>query len=337
MTEEQRYAQLEAQKQSTLNNSNNTYNDLLKANTTYSNNYQQYLNDYQTKQNGIYDKQTAYVTDLQNQNKEATQKTYENEAIKSKNAYYNFINPYGAQAEIQAKNGLQNSGYSETTKLGAWNTQQNRTASAKTTLEAAKLQFDNAIKEALLQNDTNKATLALQILKQQQEEALRNFNYTSTTKQSQLSNNQGLDSEYNTRYNTLYSNIQNEKTTAEAIRQWEAEQAYQKQRDAIADEQWRKEYELSKYNASRSSGGTSSSGTSGTSLTDSGSSEKHNSTYTPFLSNGNAINWANNNVYNGGSKTYFTKNQLASILQQGYNAGQISKEDVSKIASSFGF
>ena len=270
MTEEERYSALEQDKQNALNNSNKTYEDLLNQNQQYSSGVNDYLNKYQTTQNDIYDKQTQFQVDLQNQNKEKAEKEYQKEAIASKNAYYDFINPYGVQAEIQAQNGLNRAGYSETVKSQAWTTQQNRTAQARASMNEAKLQFDNAIKEAYLNNDVNKANLALQILQQQQEEALRNFNYISDTKQNQLSTSLNLDSEYNNRYNTLYSQIQQEKATAEAIRQWEAEMAeqqrqyneslaYQKEQDRIAQENWEKEYALSQasLSSSRNSGGSS--------------------------------------------------------------------------------
>lgn len=265
MTEEERYSALEKEKQNALNNSNKTYEDLLNQNQQYSNSVNDYLNKYQTTQNDIYDKQTQFQVDMQNQNKEKAEKEYQKEAIASKNAYYDFINPYGVQAEIQAQNGLNRAGYSETVKSQAWTTQQNRTAQARASMNEAKLQFDNAIKEAYLNNDVNKANLALQILQQQQEETLRNFNYISDTKQNQLSTSLNLDSEYNNRYNNLYSQIQQEKAREEAIRQWEAEMAeqqrqyneslaYQKEQDRITQENWEKEYVLSKYNTYSSGG-----------------------------------------------------------------------------------
>lgn len=277
MTEEERYSALEQEKQNALNNSNKTYEDLLNQNQQYSNSVNDYLNKYQTTQNDIYDKQTQFQVDLQNQNKEKAEKEYQKEAIASKNAYYDFINPYGVQAEIQAQNGLNRAGYSETVKSQAWTTQQNRTAQARASMNEAKLQFDNAIKEAYLNNDVNKANLALQILQQQQEEMLRNFNYISDTKQNQLSTSLNLDSEYNNRYNTLYSQIQQEKAREEAIRQWEAEiaeqqrqynesLAYQKEQDRIAQANWEKEYALSKYNTYNSGSG----GSGGTTLTNGG-------------------------------------------------------------------
>ena len=257
MSEEERYQKLANERQAALDQSNRTYDDLLNKNTEYSNSQKEFLNNYQNTQNDIYDKQTAFQVELQNQNKEKAEKEYQKEAQASKNAYYDFINPYGVQAEIQAKNGLNQSGYSETVKSQAWTTQQNRTAQARAKMQDAKLQFDNTIKEAYLNNDTLKAELALKILEQQQAEALRSFNYVSDTQQNRLSNNQSLDTDYNNRYNTLYSQIQEEKARQEAIRQWEAEMQFQREQAAQAQANWEREYALSQQaaNAKYYSGG----------------------------------------------------------------------------------
>lgn len=313
MTDEERYQKLANEKQAALEQSNKTYDDMLNQNTQYSQSVDQYLQNWQNTQNDIYDKQTAFQVELQNQNKEKAEKEYQKEAQASKNAYYDFINPYGVQAEIQAQNGLSKSGYSETVKSQAWTTQQNRTAQARAKMQDAKLQFDNAIKEAYLNNDTLKAETALKMLEQKQQEMLRSFNYTSDVAQQRLGNNQNLDSDYNNRYNTLYGQIQDEKARAEAIRQWEAEQAeakrqfdekmaYQKEQDKIAQQNWEREYALSQQKAyssgsggSRSSGGSGGSG--GTLLENGGKQIIHTDWYTGEI---------NEDAYNG---TFSTKDK----------------------------
>lgn len=229
MTEEERYAKVEQDRQNAINQSNQVYNDLISGNTALAQQQKDYINTWQNTQNEIADKNAAYQVELQNQNKEKAQKEFEREAIASKNAYYDFINPYGANAEIQAQNGLNNTGYSETTKLGAWNINQNRTAQARATMNNAKQQYDNAIKEIELNRDTTKSQYALQALQQQLEAAVNEFNTSSQLRQSQLSNTQALDSEYNDRYNTVWQQINTEKEQAEAIRQYEQNYALQKQ------------------------------------------------------------------------------------------------------------
>ena len=311
MTEEQRYAKVEQDRQNAINESNQMYNDLISGNTALAQQQKDYINTWQNTQNEIADKNAAYQVELQNQNKEKAQKEFDREAKASKNAYYDFINPYGAQAEIQAQNGLNNTGYAETTKLGAWNINQNRTAQARATMNNAKQQYDNAIKEIELNRDTTKSQYALQALQQQLEAAVNEFNTTSQLKQSQLSNTQALDSEYNNRYNTVWQQINTEKEQKEAIRQYEqnyalqkqqfqedirqfdANIAYLKEKDAreyeleikkleeqkrqaeIAQANWEKEYQLSLKSMKSSSSG----GSSGISLTDGSGGYEVNTAY----------------------------------------------------------
>ena len=229
MTEEERYAKVESDKQNAINQSNQVYNDLLNENAIIAQQQRDYVNEWQKVQNETADKNAAFQIELQNQNKAKAEKEFNNEAIASKNAYYDFINPYGANAEIQAKNGLNNTGYSETTKLGAWNTQQNRTAKARASMNDAKLQYDNAMKEIELTRDTTKAQYALEALKQSLEASVNEFNRSAEYKTNQLNNNQALDSEYNNRYNTVWQQINTEKEQAEAIRQYEQNYTLQKQ------------------------------------------------------------------------------------------------------------
>ena len=68
MTDAERYEKLANERQAAINQSNNMYNDLLNKNTQYSQSVDSYLKNYQQTQNDIYDKQTAFNVELQNQN-----------------------------------------------------------------------------------------------------------------------------------------------------------------------------------------------------------------------------------------------------------------------------
>lgn len=272
--EDERLTKIETEKQNALNQSNNIYNDMLKDNQDVYNSQNQYAEEYERVTNENLDKQLEYNTNLIEQQKEEARKNKETEEKKALNDYTAFINPYGYEAENLASRGLNNSGVSETSMLGGFNTYQNRLASANKALQSAILEYDNEINKARLENDATKAQNALnklQMLLQNQENYISNKN---TISQNQLSNNQNLDSEYYNRYQTEYNNIQTEKAQEEAIRQWEAElaekqrqydetMAYQKAQDALEQERWEKEYALSKAStySSSSSSGSSSGGT----------------------------------------------------------------------------
>lgn len=258
--EDARLTKIETEKQNALNQSNNVYNDMLKDNQDVYNSQNQYAEEYERVTNENLDKQLQYNTNLIEQQKEEARKNKETEEKKALNDYTAYINPYGYEAENLASRGLNNSGVSETSMLGGFNTYQNRLASANKALQSAILEYDNAIDKARLENDATKAQNALnklQMLLQNQENYISNKNSIS---QNQLSNNQNLNSEYYNRYQTEYNNIQTEKAQEEAIRQWEAElaekqrqynetMAYQKAQDALEQQRWEKEYALSKYSA----------------------------------------------------------------------------------------
>lgn len=273
MTEDERYKQLQNEKQAAINEANQTYDTLLKENTALSNNVNDYLNQYQTTQSGIYDSQLQREQEKADLGKKKAEEEFNKEAIASKNAYYDFTNPYGVQRELQVQQGLGNSGYSETVKSQAWTAQQNRTAQARATMNQAKLQFDEDMKDARLNNDVLKAQLALDTLRMKQDETLRNFNYRSDMMQTRLANNQNLSSDYFNRYNTIWNQINTENQQKEAIRQFnknyklqekqlkqnqdqfDTKMQYQKDRDTVTDSQWERELALSQQKINNSGGG----------------------------------------------------------------------------------
>lgn len=300
--QDERLAKIEQERQNAINNSNNTYNDLLNENRNLYDNQNKYADDYERITNENLDKQLAFNESKIEQQKEEARKAKETEDKKALNDYTAFINPYGYQAENMASRGLNGSGVSETSQLGGFNTYQNRLANSNKVMQEAITEYDNAMAEARLTNDVTKAQNALNKLQmklQYQENYMSNKNNIT---QNQLSNNQSLDSEYYNRYQTEYSNIQNEKAQAEAIRQWEAEMAekqrqyneslaLQREQDRQSQANWEKEYALSKqklYSSSGSSSGlTDGSGTGSNSSNLEGTTSKNGRTLVlnPFTNN----------------------------------------------------
>ena len=269
--EDERLSVINQQKQEAINQSNNMYEGLLSDNQNIYNQQLDYANQYEQTQNNALDQQLAYQEDIINQQKQEAQQIRDTEERKALNDYTSFVNPYGYQAEQFASQGLANSGVSETAKLGGFNTYQNRLATANKAMQDAFTEYDNAINEARLNNDVQKAQNALTKLQMQLEYAQNYYSNKSSISQNQLSNNQALDSEYYNRYQTEYNNIQAELEREEAIRQFneqlalqQQQFAYQQQQDALAQENWEKEYALAQEQARSSSNG-------GYSLSDGGS------------------------------------------------------------------
>lgn len=274
--EDERLSKINSEKEAALKQSNDFYNNLLTDNENLYNQKNEYANQWENTQNNILDKQLAYQTDLINQQKEEARKTKETEAKSALNDYAAYVNPYGYQAERIADNGLSNAGVSETSKLGAYTTYQNRLASANKAMQDAFTSFDNDINAAILNNDVTKAQNALNKLQMQIDFADTYYGNKATYGQNQLENNQNLQTDYFNKYTTVYNQIQDEKARTEAIRQWEAEMkekqrqfdanlAWQREQSAQEQSNWEREYALSQQSISNSRSSSSSRSSGGSS------------------------------------------------------------------------
>ena len=334
---DERLSKIEEQRQAALNQSNNAYGEMLQNNQNLYNQQNSFLNQYESTQNDMLDRQLAFQESLINQQKDKARQNMEAEQKRARNDYTSYINPYGVQAESFASNGLLNSGVSETAKLGGYNTYQNRLASANKVMQDAFTQYDNDMNEARLNNDVQKAQNALEKLKMQLEYSENYYNNKNTLTQNQLQYNQTLDSEYFNRYNAEYNNIQEEKAREEAIRQWQAQFDYQKQQDALAQQNWEREYALSQAKTYGSSGSGSSGGYS---LDDSSTTSNSNSSSRKLT----AVNSISNNGFTKEEYSWYLKNfpeqmseeEIESKLVEGVQKGMIPENKVDMILRRYG-
>lgn len=280
---DERLINIQNQQQEAIDKSNSMYSGLLEDAKTQYDAQVDYLNEQEKVLNSNLDKQLENQTKKIEQQKEVAKQNYQTETKRALNDYSSFSNPYGNNAEAMAGSGLLQSGVSETSKLGGFNTYQNRLASANKTMQDAFTAYDNEINDARLNNDVAKAENALNKLNQALEYMQKYYSNKATITENQFNTNQALDSEYFNRYQTEYQNIKDEEATAEAIRQFEeqlaeeqrqynANMAYQKERDKIADSQWQKEYDLAKGEAinisSSSKSSSSKTSSSGVDISD---------------------------------------------------------------------
>lgn len=262
---DERLANIEKEKQNAIGKSDKLYDDLLNDNNNLYEQQTKYAEQQNQILDDVLDKKLAFQEENINKQKEEAYKAKSTEDKKAKNDYTNFVNPYGNTAESMASNGLNNSGVSETSKLGGWNTYQNRLANSNKVTQEAIAQFDTTMNEARLSNDVQKAENALKKLDLILNYNKEYINNKMNINQNKLSNEQTLDSEYHNRWQQEYQNIKNEEAREEATKQWQEEMAekqrqynenmnYQRERDRVADQQWQKEYALSQRSlASKSS------------------------------------------------------------------------------------
>lgn len=229
-----RFQQVNQEKQTALNEVNNTYNNMINQADKYYNDLSKAYEDYGNKQQELQQQRTDFTVDQINQNKEWAKKDYEKEQKGAYQDYVNQVNPYGVNAEQMAQNGLLGTGYSESSKVSMYNAYQNRVATARESYNRSVVEYDNQIKDAQLANSEALAQLAFDSLKAKLEYSLQGFQYKNDLIQTQLQQKQNTEDRYYTKWQNVLDQLNKEKAFE-----------YQKERDRIADQQWQKQYNLS--------------------------------------------------------------------------------------------
>lgn len=287
------------------------------------------LDNALTQQNDIIDKQTNMsIADI-----ERNKQKLEDETNKTNKALYTEyqkqVNPYGANAEKLASQGLLNSGYAETTRTNLYNTYQKNVTDTLNTKNQLKADFDNEILKATQTGNINKAQNALELYKQKMQ---------LLTQEYELKND---------REKYLYQKSQDalqqsnwEKQYQTQLDQYREQFDYQKQRDAVADNQWQQQYALSKKASASSSSrrsGSSSSKSSGSSsgsiatvspadtVTEQASTSKNENLPTVFKT---ASAMIGDSIIRG---TAANSNERKNALQQLVKGGAISQAEANDL------
>lgn len=363
--QDERFKSVENEKVQKVQETENMYNNMINNTDKY---YQDQINaskEWADKQSEIQQKKTDFLIEQTEQQKEKAEVDYTKEQKGAYTDYMKQSNMYGVNAEKLAASGLQNSGYSESSRVSMWNTYQNRYATAREGFNQAVLNYNNAIKEAQLANNEVLAQISYQALQNQLELSLQGFQYKNTllqTKEQQI--NQVNETYYN-RYQNVLSQVNAEidrqmqidkvnrdyelalKELNEKVRQsnlehdrWMKdfnEKHNQFEREmALKQKESDRNYQLAlaqerraAASASRSSGSytVSSSGSSKSSNTLSANAQKILNTYKGVQGKSGILGNAIKGATNAGIRPY--------ILAQ-YNAGKISNSDAEILFQKLG-
>lgn len=343
--EDERLAQIEKAKLEAINQSNDTYNQMHQDNQSLLDQQTNYAEQYEQTQNEALDKQLDFYKQNIEQQKKKAQQNYETESRRAENDYVAYNNPYGYQAEMMASKGQLQSGISQTSQLGSYNAYQNRLATANKTMQDAFTQYDLDMNEAIINNDVQKAQNALAKLEMILGYTQNFYDTKNTITQNQLSNNQALDESYHGRYMDMVNQINTEKQREEAIRQFETQMAYQKERDKVADEQWQKEYNLSKKSVNASINNNKSPKVTG----DDDKPKSTGLTKTAKLYTG-TLDQMKSSIMNapyvrdaktgivketGTQRLAKWKQQATNYIQDAYNKGYITEDDVRSLVEHY--
>ena len=148
------------------------------------------LNDQRALQNQIIDKGIEKV-----QNEVTKQKEdYERDATKTARGLYTDYrkqaNPYGATAETLASQGLNKSGYAESSQVNLYNQYQRSVTELENTTRQLKADADFKMNQAYLDADVQKAQSALTLYQQQAQLALQEYDMKHTRDREKVQDEQ---------------------------------------------------------------------------------------------------------------------------------------------------
>lgn len=230
--DDKRFKQVEADKKTALSENEKLYSGMVNDSDKY---YQAQIDaskQWADTQTQLQQEQTDFAIEKIEQQKEQAQKDYTREQSGAYVDWQKQSNKYGANAEQAAAQGLQNTGWSESSQVSMWNSYQNRVATARESYNNAILNYNNAIKDAQLQNNSALAEIAYQALQKQLELSLQGFQYKNTLLIEKANTKRDIDNQYYSRYQDVLSQINTENALAEQIRQFNASLAASRARSS---------------------------------------------------------------------------------------------------------
>lgn len=322
---QQQINNLQNEKQAAINDYEAGYNTQLQQYNDLQQQQQNYIDTWAANQKEQQQKQTDYNIGLINQNKEEAAKETQKQTQDAYIDYMKQTNQYGGALENLASRGLATQGYSESSKVAMYNTYQNRVATANAALTKANTDYDNQIQQALLNNDAALAETALEQMKQTYQLALQGFEYTSNLYNQRLTYLQNIENTYYDRGQDLQSLQAGYVGELGKIRQYQDEIAMEREKQRIAQEQWRKEFaeEQRQFNAQMSYKSSGSSGGSSKSSSSSSSSSGYTNTSSSGSSGNSAATQKKSDYYfkNGYQPRYI--NDIKVSNSEGWEASQI--------------
>ncbi len=226
---DQRFQQVNNEKQTALNEVDKTYGEMIGASDSY---YQAQIDaskQWADKQSQLQQEQTDFAIEQIEQQKQQAEKSYTKEQSGAYVDWQKQSNKYGANAEQMASMGMTNTGYSESSQVAMYTAHQNRVATARESYNNAVLNYNNAIKDARLQNNSALAEIAYKSLQQQLELSLQGFQYKNQLILDKANKKIEVENNYYNRYQDVLSQINQENALAEQIRQYNESQAFKEQ------------------------------------------------------------------------------------------------------------
>lgn len=196
-----------------------TYDNMVKQTDSFYNAQIAGVNQWENTQKKLQNEQTDFTIDKIEQQKEHTRKDYIKEQSGAYTDWQKQSNQYGANAEQKAAGGMQNTGYSESSQVAMYNQYQARIVAAREVYSRAVLDYDNAIKEAQLQNSAALAQIAYESLQKRLELSLQGFQYKNQLISEKADREMQIKTLYQNKWATVLTEIMEENKLEESARQ----------------------------------------------------------------------------------------------------------------------
>lgn len=243
--EDERFAKVETDKQAAMNEMSQTYDNMIGQSDKYYQDQIEASKQWGETQGQLQQEQTDFTIEQVEQQKEQAHKDYLKEQSGAYVDWQKQSNQYGSESEKMAAAGLDATGFSESSQVSMYNTYQNRVATARESYNRAVLNYDNAIKEARIQNNAVLAEIAYQTLQTGLELSLQGFQYKNNLLMEQANKKVEMDNMYYNRYLDVLNQINHENEMAEQIRQYNQNYAFQVKQFDESVRQYNQDYKES--------------------------------------------------------------------------------------------
>ncbi len=217
-----KFQQVAEDKKTALDDNDALYDGMVSGADEFYDKQIQAAEDWKNTQSNLLDEQTDFAIEKIEQQKGQAKSDYLKEQSGSYADWQKQSAQHGVNAEQRAASGMQGTGYSESSQVSMYNTYQNRMAMARESFSRAKLNYDNAIHEAMLQNSSEKAKIAYEALQAQLELALEGFQYKNTLLLDKANKKLEIENMYYNRWQDVLTQMNTEIDRAENIRQFNA-------------------------------------------------------------------------------------------------------------------
>ena len=226
--DDQKFKDVETDKKKAISDLEKTYSGMINDSDAYYKAQVDATKEWEKKQTELQNQQTDFAIKEIEQNKAEAKKDYTKEQSGAYQDWKKQSDQYGVRAEQIADQGMQNTGYSESSQVSMYNTYQNRVSTARESYLRIVQDFDNAITQARLQNNSALAEIAYNSLQQRLELNLQGFQYKNTLLLEQANRKTELEQMYHERWQDVLNQMNTENALAEEIRQYNESMDWEK-------------------------------------------------------------------------------------------------------------